>query len=32
MIAKSKSRHEVKEELEYYIQVNELKPHERLPS
>lgn len=29
---KSKSRNEAQEELEYYIEVNGLKPHERLPS
>ena len=30
--SKSKSRNEAQEEIEYYIEVNELKPHDRLPS
>jgi len=29
---KSKSRNEAQEEIEYYIEVNKLKPHDRLPS
>lgn len=29
---KSKSKNEAQEELEYYIEVNQLKPHDKLPS
>lgn len=30
--SKSKSRNEAQEEIEYYIEVNKLKPHDKLPS
>ncbi len=30
--AKSKSRNEAQEELEYYIEINKLSPHDKLPS